>query len=72
MLKIKLTDVATIRMQRNIIKTRSKLAANVLVLSDNVWILSGIKKALNTEIQSFILEKFGYVILETVLIQPIR
>ena len=44
MLKIKLTDVATIRMQRNIIKTRSKLAANVLVLSANVWILLTYKK----------------------------
>ena len=65
-------DVATIRMQRNIIKTRSKLAANVLVLSDNVLILAYIKKALNTEIQSFNFEKLRYVILETVLIQPIR
>jgi len=72
MLKIKFTDVATIRMQRNIIKTRSKLAANVLVLSDNVLILAYIKKALNTEIQSFNFEKLRYVILETVLIQPIR
>jgi hypothetical protein len=45
-------------MQRNIIKIRSKLSTNVLVLSANVWILAANKKALNTEIQSFKNKKY--------------